>query len=93
MRQSPVFRKFFQVTYSLSTLLSHSYENCRGDVDEVHAESIFCARLRREAAAGVPSGQGRIELWAQRAGERVNLLRLNFQGKVAGKYTYSFFAK
>lgn len=42
---------------------------------------------------GQPQNEVTLELWAQRAEDRVNLLRLNFQGKAAGKYTYSFFAK
>ncbi len=34
-----------------------------------------------------------VEVSAQRAGQWVNLLRLNFQGKAAGTYTYSFVAR
>ena len=40
-----------------------------------------------------PQNQVTVELWAQRAEGQVSLLRLNFQGKAAGKYAYSFFAK
>jgi hypothetical protein len=42
---------------------------------------------------GQPQNQVTTEVWAQRSEGLVNLLRLNFQGKAPGKYTYSFFAK
>lgn len=34
-----------------------------------------------------------LEVNAERGGQNVNLLRLNFQGKKAGKYTYNFVAR
>lgn len=42
---------------------------------------------------GQPQNQVTTEVWAQRAGGGVNLLRLNFQGKAAGRYTYYFVAR
>lgn len=42
---------------------------------------------------GQPQGQVSIEVWAKRPAGDVNLLRLNFQGKAAGPYTYYFVAR
>jgi hypothetical protein len=42
---------------------------------------------------GLPQNQVTLEIWAQRPAGRVNLLRLNFQGKAPGAYPYFFFAK
>ncbi|HYL86124.1 MAG TPA: hypothetical protein VE263_18010 [Candidatus Angelobacter sp.] len=42
---------------------------------------------------GQPQNQVTIEVWAQRPAGAVNLLRLNFQGKAPGKYTYFFVAR
>jgi hypothetical protein len=42
---------------------------------------------------GQPQNQVMGEVYAQRGGSGVNLLRLNFQGKAPGKYTYSFVAR
>jgi hypothetical protein len=42
---------------------------------------------------GAPQGQVSLEVWAKRSEGDVNLLRLNFQGKPAGKYTYTFVAR
>ena len=43
--------------------------------------------------AQTPSGQVTVEVYANRDGQNVNLLRLNFQGKPAGSYTYYFAAR
>jgi len=40
-----------------------------------------------------PDGTVTIEVFAQRGQEKVNLLRLNFQDKPAGSYTYYFVAR
>lgn len=40
-----------------------------------------------------PKNELRIEVDTERDGKQVNLLRLNFQGKSAGTYTYNFVAK
>lgn len=40
-----------------------------------------------------PKGTVTVEVNAERGGQNVNLLRLNFQGKKPGKYTYNFVAK
>src|SRR6266852_7208928 len=42
---------------------------------------------------GDPKGQITLEVWAKRPEGDVNLLRMNFQGKTAGKYTYTFVAR
>jgi len=42
---------------------------------------------------GQPQSQITIEVWAQRPAGAINLLRMNFQGKAAATYTYSFVAK
>jgi hypothetical protein len=42
---------------------------------------------------GDPKGQITLEVWAKRPGGDANLLRMNFQGKTAGKYTYTFVAR
>jgi hypothetical protein len=42
---------------------------------------------------GLPQNQVTIEVFAQRPAGGVNLLRLNFQGKAAGTYTYFFVAR
>ncbi len=42
---------------------------------------------------GQPQNQVMIEVWAQRPAGRINLLRLNFQGKAAGTYPYFFVAR
>jgi hypothetical protein len=42
---------------------------------------------------GEPKGTVTLEVWAKRPEGDVNLLRMNFQGKPAGKYTYTFVAK
>jgi hypothetical protein len=42
---------------------------------------------------GLPQNQVTLEIWAQRPAGRVNLLRLNFQGKAPGTYPYFFVAK
>lgn len=42
---------------------------------------------------GQPQNQVTIEVWAQRPAGAVNLVRLNFQGKAAGTYTYYFVAR
>jgi hypothetical protein len=42
---------------------------------------------------GQPQNQVTTEVWAQRPEGLVNLLRLNFQGKAAGTYAYSFVAR
>jgi len=43
--------------------------------------------------ADQPKGQLTVEVNAKRNGEDVNLLRLNFQGKAKGVYTYYFAAR
>jgi hypothetical protein len=43
--------------------------------------------------AQTPGGQVTVEVYANRDGQNVNLLRLNFQGKPAGSYTYYFAAR
>ncbi len=40
-----------------------------------------------------PKNAVTLEVYAQRAGNWVNLLRLNFQGKAKGSYTYTFVAR
>ncbi len=40
-----------------------------------------------------PKNEVRLEVDAQRGGQKVNLLRLNFQGKPKGSYTYYFVAR
>ena len=40
-----------------------------------------------------PNNEVRVEVDAERGGQKVNLLRLNFQGKPAGSYTYYFAAR
>jgi hypothetical protein len=40
--------------------------------------------------AQTPGGQVTVEVYANRDGQNVNLLRLNFQGKPTGSYTYYF---
>jgi hypothetical protein len=40
-----------------------------------------------------PSGVVTVEVNVQRDGQNVNLLRLNFEGKAAGSYTYYFAAR
>ncbi len=40
-----------------------------------------------------PNNEVRVEVYAERGGQKVNLLRLNFQGKAPGSYTYSFVAR
>lgn len=40
-----------------------------------------------------PNNQVSVEVYAERGGQNVNLLRLNFQGKPAGSYTYYFAAR
>lgn len=40
-----------------------------------------------------PNTEVRVEVDAERGGQKVNLLRLNFQGKPAGSYTYYFAAR
>jgi hypothetical protein len=42
---------------------------------------------------GAPQSQVSLEVWAKRSEGDVNLLRMNFQGKPAGKYTYTFVAR
>jgi hypothetical protein len=42
---------------------------------------------------GEPKGQITLEVSAKRSEGDVNLLRMNFQGKTAGKYTYTFVAR
>ena len=42
---------------------------------------------------GDPKGTVMLEIWAKRPEGDVNLLRMNFQGKTAGKYTYTFVAR
>jgi len=42
---------------------------------------------------GDPKGAVTLEVWAKRPEGDVNLLRMNFQGKTAGKYTYTFVAR
>ena len=42
---------------------------------------------------GQPQNVVTLEVWAQRSADQVNLLRLNFQGKPAGTYTYFFIAR
>ena len=42
---------------------------------------------------GEPKNQITLEVWAKRPEGDVNLLRMNFQGKAAGKYTYTFVAR
>jgi len=42
---------------------------------------------------GDPKGGVTLEVWAKRPEGDVNLLRMNFQGKTAGKYTYTFVAR
>ncbi len=43
--------------------------------------------------ADVPKAEVRLEIYADRNGQSVNLLRLNFQDKPKGTYNYSFAAK
>ena len=43
--------------------------------------------------AQTPNAQVTVEVYANRDGQNVNLLRLNFQGKPAGSYTYYFGAR
>jgi hypothetical protein len=40
-----------------------------------------------------PNNEVRVEVDAERGGRKVNLLRLNFQGKPPGSYTYYFVAR
>ena len=40
-----------------------------------------------------PNNEVRVEVNVERGGQNVNLLRLNFQGKPAGSYTYYFVAR
>jgi hypothetical protein len=40
-----------------------------------------------------PSNEVRVEVDTERGGQKVNLLRLNFQGKPAGSFPYSFAAR
>jgi hypothetical protein len=54
----------------------------------VHGKNELTVELQ-----GQPQNRVMVELWAQRTEGLVNLLRLNFQGKGAGKYTYPFVAK
>ena len=54
----------------------------------VHGQNEMTVELQ-----GAPQNLVMVELWAQRADDRVNLLRLNFQGKAPGKYSYTFVAK
>lgn len=54
----------------------------------VHGKNELSVELQ-----GQPQNTVTVELWAQRTEGSVNLLRLNFQGKAAGKYIYSFVAK
>ncbi len=42
---------------------------------------------------GDPKNGVTLEVWAKRPEGDVNLLRMNFQGKTAGKYTYTFVAR
>lgn len=42
---------------------------------------------------GQPQSQVMIEVWAKRPAGDINLLRMNFQGKSAGTYTYTFVAR
>jgi hypothetical protein len=42
---------------------------------------------------GDPKNQVTLEVWAKRPEGDINLLRMNFQGKTAGKYTYTFMAR
>jgi hypothetical protein len=42
---------------------------------------------------GQPQREVSVEVWAKRPAGEVNLLRMNFQGKAQGKYTYTFVAR
>jgi len=42
---------------------------------------------------GDPKGKVTLEVWAKRTEGDVNLLRMNFEGKTAGKYSYTFDAR
>lgn len=42
---------------------------------------------------GEPKNTVTLEVWAKRPGGDVNLLRMNFREKAAGKYTYTFVAR
>jgi hypothetical protein len=54
----------------------------------VHGNNEMTVELQSQ-----PQNQVTTEIWAQRSEGPVNLLRLNFQGKAAGAYTYSFAAR